>query len=475
MQNKASNFKFSTIIDEYKRYKILEISKNLEKFTLDEFKRLDDLKFFTFFGKVDDNFLSQYLFIETSIFDSQLDLFKKSFPGIYVKVLSSESGKKLCSLQTSIEDKVKEDLIKDVKVDQLYKVIRDDLYGIIVELKEFNKEKCKCRAFAFNKEIDLEIEPQFLEISQVDYEVFRYSDNFIRFDYLEGSKKYLIIDGVYLILWSMINYPSKYNSKTEDYIGGFFGFYFTLLKLKQLYPDFKFIMVFGSINDIENYYYNLSNLSNFKNYNLKDRIIFNMKECIDLCKSIGLEIYSSFKYQTREIIKSLLGKIKNSETLVYSRDTSYYQFLSKNISIYLNKISINGYDEILTEEEVKSTYKIKSISQINNVFSFRNSNFLHLKQIPEPYFIYLCNLLKTFSFEEAVNYVRASVNFIKFIEKEYNENLKFFKFSDVDLKSVEIEYIPPSQDSLISVLSRNNMNKEISIIDYIYPLLTSKI
>lgn len=463
------NFKFDAEIISDKKYKIVQLSRNLDKFTVDDFKKINDIGFFSFFGKLDDDFLSNYLFIESSIFNESLDKFKKIFSSVYAKAIGVETGSKLLILKNSIDKSIEDSLVKDVKVNQLYKVTRSDISNLVVELKEFNNDFCKCVAYAFNKEIELLIEPRYLEVCSIDYEIFRFSDNFIRINYLENSNKVLIIDVIFSILLSFLNYPNKYMDNGR-FVGGFLGVYFTVLKLKQLYPDYKFVCVLGSLNFLP-YYYDFVIFENFNKKDLKEIIEGNLKSSLDLFKNLGIDVYTSDSLNTREIIKSILPSFLDKDILIYSRDVSYYQFVNEKVSLYLSKICINGFDEEFNQKDLLLTLKVKDSSMVNYVLSLKNDCFYSLPKISQDKYVYVLNLLRNFNFDYAVHSISCLGYFSDFIKNSLNSNLDFFKIKD----SKDYKILPSelSLDRLCKTLNENGLSKEVSMIDYIYPILVS--
>ena len=167
--------------------------------------------------------------------------------------------------------------------------------------------------------------------------------------------------------------------------------------------------------------------------------------------------------------------LKDKEIIIYSRDCNYHSLVNKNISIYLNKILINGFDEILSTLEFKKLYNIKQIESINNIRALCNSGFAHLKSMPEVYYAYFIILLKKFSFDECFSYVKFSIYWIDFLKEEYDKNLQFFNIPNISNKDFKLVENSPNQKKVVEILIKNSMNKEASIIEHTYPILTSKI
>lgn len=476
-EESVKTFKFTTQIDSTKQYILIELGKGLDSMELSHFKALDSLGFISMYGQSNSMFLDSYIFIEESQYVLNLKKFKDRFRNFYPKELGKESGKNLKQLETSIEQAVKTSITENVKENQIYKVSDGRYKNLIVKLKTYKPDKSICIAFVFNKEEIIEIESKFLEKSDYDESIFKFSENFNRFNLIENSYKYVILDMNFFILWSIISFPNFFSKDANQYVGSSYGFYFTLLKLKQRFSDYKFICVFGK-DDFIDYYFNLNDFSKYdfkENWEtLKSIVSYNLNWCKDLAINLGYETYMSNQHSTKTIISTILKKLnRDPHVVIYSRDPSYLKFIKSNVNVYYNKLFVNDFDQILTPEKILQKYKIEKISAVDYVLGLLGEPFSFSESLKPSFLRSFYSVLHTEGLQKANQYLNSIASLKEFMQRSQVENLSNLKTDTVLLTAFTRIKRQSKKSAVLSILESNSFYRESSVLDLTYPILIS--
>jgi len=476
----VQQFEFKVNIDVEKDYSLVELGRGLHKLQNNELKRISDIGYFSFYGRSQDSFISSYLFIEKTLHEKAFKELKKQFSYTYPSFIGYEKGIKLQSMFDRIQENIKKNLIEDKEEDQLYRVTQGEYENLIVELKKYSPTKSNCNAFLYNKDFPIQIESKYLEKSDVDPAIFRFSQNFVRENVLENSNKFFLLDCTYMAIWSIQNHPNLFSVDLNKYVGICYGFYFTLLKLKQRFPDYKFICFFGKESDISDYYLKMKE---FKSYNFTNKpellpiIKDNLEWCLELCNQLGYVIYDSTHISTREMIATYATKLRmNPEIIIYSRDSNLFKFAASNISFYLNKISINGFDYINTVNDICAEYEIKDISYIDYVRALTGDDIPGATSIKQNLFKYIKDLSYKSDLLTALNDSKTNSTIRAFIENDLVKNLELFKINTnwliPDFHKI---HKAPNKQRVYNHLCKNSFYREASIIELTFPTLISHI
>jgi uncharacterized membrane protein YfbV (UPF0208 family) len=144
--------------------------------------------------------------------------------------------------------------------------------------------------------------------------------------------------------------------------------------------------------------------------------------------------------------------------------------------MYLNKISTNGYDEIFTKEHLMKDIQYYQDDHLISLLSLYNTGTFNLIELPYvlyQYFVKVYSKLK--NIQDTINSLIGNYQYSDFLFKHYFQNVQALtivpsskKFYIKDIKSKIA-----NKTELVKVLNRNSFYKEASIVESIFPILTS--
>lgn len=468
-------FKWRVNIDENKKYKIIEICKPLSSLNKGELHRLNNTGFFNFNNLQSNDILETYLFIEEDTFNNDKGACTSIIRYLYPNTLGSEFGKVLIRYQIDRCEKT-EEAIKNSSAEEYFKIINGDYSNLIVKLKKYKKDNSVVQAFIFNKLIDLIIPNKFLEKTEIDKEIFEFSLNYNRANVI-NNKRTIIIDAPYLLIWSLINYPNLYSIDADTYVGPSYGFYFTLLKLKQLYQEYRLVLAFGNL-DLDYYF----NFSEFKKLNLSSKKItltpileYNLNWCKELSIALGYDTYQH-SIRTCDMINTISAKYSRAEYIyIYSRDKNLLSLCTDKIELYFNKVSFNGYDEIVDIPYICDKYKINKVSDLIHVRALKGDGFSNVKGIKDTLYNDFIDVYKRLGIIKTLEELKLKSQFKEFMESEYFINLNKFTLNKYSLISFNRTSKQPSKLYMNKLLLKNSFYRESSVIDLMFPILISEV
>jgi hypothetical protein len=176
-----------------------------------------------------------YFYILEKDLTSLIKVLKFKFLKTNFEVLGKISGKEILKLKASFN----ESLNTCFEVGGHYRLITGEFKNLIVKLVEVNQEDTICHYSLLGKDYFLNVELSALDkVPERDLAPKQKKHEFM--DYLERSKKMgerkaIVIDGSYVLHRSMHKHSNLYVRRTKKFIGGFYGFYFNLLKIKELF------------------------------------------------------------------------------------------------------------------------------------------------------------------------------------------------------------------------------------------------
>ena len=479
MQEDSKYYIFNINIDETKRYSIIQFSRNLEKLNHRELSHIESLGFFSYYGQIEDDFLNTYLFTLSDGSDDRLRTLRKFYSQYYPQEIGTETGKKLQSLSNSIKNKIEKQILEESQKTGLFKVTKGDYENLVVELKQFGKEKSKCVAYIFGKDYPLEIESKYLESTDIDLEVFRFGENYIRTDFLENSKREILLDCNYLLFASIAIHNSLFSKDRNSYVGGSYGFYFNLLKIKMLFPEYHIIPVYGNLEeDIQIHHrHNVD----FSQYLLDDskleKIISILKEdqiwSKAICSNLGYSIIDNSKHATRELISSTINS--KVPTIIYSRDHAYEYILSKDLDLFKFKFGDDQFDQHLEYSEILLANKISQISELTTIRSLEGSGFSNLHRLDQGHLNTIYELVKRYGLKKGLERCEFNSVISRFLKTKYLSNLSFLTINSQSVIPLKRESNKKNKNAIKKLLEKNSFHREASIIDNVFPILTSNV
>lgn len=409
--------------------------------------------------------LDSYFYIEAD--DKFADIYKslcKRFPKISFTILGNIRGNDIFSFFTAC----KKANVETFKPGDPVKIIEGDFKNLSALVVEAHKDKIDIEFPLLNetkrltcKLAEIIKHPNFIPMER---EVFQSLEK----RYFErGCKKAIILDGVNILYRSFCNIPNKYNS-AGNFVGGFLGFFFTILKLKEMYPEFNLYCV-------------LSEKDNCLPENASDRLkkafSLNMHWVKEFVTHLGFNLVFSKEEPSKNLIGSLHAQLEleHKEILIYSSNEIYQSLLSRKTSIYIPKLTYRGNSEFLNYSQAVKLYGLKETKKIIWALCFIGKTEIPVTSISEYYvkkngpkqnrirFIEYAFLLHDSStYADLKNKLKNDVNFSDFLPV-FEHNYKKLKINDEI--SLDIVQKPYSSTDVIALLEEVEMYKEIELWD----------
>jgi len=177
----------------------------------------------------------------------------------------------------------------------------------------------------------------------------------------------VIIDGSFSLHKSCFGYDTVY-TKGGRFVGGCQGFYFDILRYKELYPDREIHVVFDSETKI-------APSPNYKGGKIKysrkwkEAYRDNFSWCERLVKALGYHLYKVPDVDASDVICSLARHLTKdmgySDVLIYSANRDFYSIVNDKISVILPKKSFRGNSRTITAELALEEFKVNHNRKIN--------------------------------------------------------------------------------------------------------------
>jgi len=240
----------------------------------------------------------------------------------------------------------------------------------------------------------------------------------------------------------MFGYDTKYTAKDKRFVGGSFGFYFTLLKLKELFCEYEVHVVFDGFPEkkFENNPFYKENRKGKYTLSFKEEFEDNLKWVKVFIWNLGYFLYHFSDKEADDVIGSLVKNLTKrgySDIVIYSTDKDFYQLLSNNVRIYLPKESFRGYSKFLKEDEVLEKFKLNSIKKINWFRAIRGDGGDTIPSINTYYkkIKYKSSIVKVGHYIELIN----NANFLEeFIQEISNKDMFREFFREQFLKNLNL-------------------------------------
>ena len=408
--------------------------------------------------------LDSYFYIENNEdFVNTYKLICKKYPKVSFTVLGNIRGKDIFSFFNTC----KLDNIETFKVGDRVKVIEGELKNLSAKVSAVDKESVEIEFPLLNgtKRIVCKISELILNENYTPFEASKFKS--LEKKFLDKGLKYaVVVDGNNCLLRSMRNIPDKYNSNA-NYVGGFIGFYFSLLKLKEMYPEFSMHVAFNLSSDAFGY---LSDKA-------KKAIFSNMSWCKRFVEEIGFYCHYSFEHQEKDILGSLLLNLQEeySQILVYSTNTILQSLVNDKVTIFYPKTTFRGNSEFIGKEQILTKYEVNRIDKVLWYLGFVGDSEGIAKSLAQVYaeiFGPKQGKIKPSEFTPAINNSKDESELLTNIEKEpklvkflpqLQKNLNLLKIN----RNLQIQTTKKDLNnaSVKSVLEEVEMYKEVEIWD----------
>jgi uncharacterized protein YkvS len=408
--------------------------------------------------------LDSYFYIEDN--EKFMEIYKnicKKHPKISFTVLGSIRGKDIFSFFTAC----KEANLNTVRVGNYVKIIEGALKNMTAKVSKVEGEYLEIEFTILNtlRKLELHVSEVILQENYTPLELNKFRNMELKAE-KQGNVNAIIIDGNNCLLRSMVNTPNKYNSKNV-YIGGFMGFFFSLLKVKEFYPEYKIYVAFNS-SEKEVIHYSEK---------VRKAYLQNLMWCQKLVEALGFCCCYSTEVESKEVIYTLLGELKGfcREILIYSTNEVFFPLINPQVSIYYPKITYRGNSEFITQERIPKLFGFKDAAKIKWALALHGGTEIPVVSISEffinkygpkqneiKYVEYSALLYQSETEEELLAAIQKEANFSLFTET-LKENLRKLTFKENSVfNKIKVKF---DSKEAISLLEEVEMYKEIELWD----------
>lgn len=299
---------------------------------------------------------------------SLLSMLQKGLVHNEFKMVGQITGKEVLKFIQSYSEQT----AKKFSPGDMIQVLSGPYKGVKMPVLTSEKDRvyCSVQILGFKKVFELgHADVEKAEVDPLPESPFQ---NFVHLSRKTNMRKALVIDGMYLMFRSVFGYPNLFAKNNTIYVGGAYGFYLTLLKLKTLYPEYEVFVVFDGHNSTK-YENNPEYKANRQKYTdvFWQRFTFNIEWVTRLVKSCG---FSFIKIEDQEgddvlgsIAWSLCYEHGYAAANIYSLDTDFYSVVDEKISLLQPKKSSTGPGSTthITIEQVRREFAIEDHRKVN--------------------------------------------------------------------------------------------------------------
>lgn len=258
--------------------------------------------------------------------------------------------------------KVRKDSHNEVVPGCIYQITEGEYRNLIVKAEAVNGNVVTVRYPFFGKIRTLDVNISSLE-KYKDLHKLKKPKNFKS---LIDPHKHILIDGRNILYRSIFAYPDKY-SMEERYIGAGYGFYFAILKLKALFPEYIPHICFDySTTNKQSEYPGYRKLRVVDDEDSRKAFEDNLQWCSRLCDSLGYPSYRAEGFDTDVLIANLARELLSNgaeDIILYSQDEDFVQLLSSRVRILQPKQSLKQSDRSVTHGEILNLYGLDRIDK----------------------------------------------------------------------------------------------------------------
>lgn len=463
------------MIDKCKKYKFIYVSVSFENnsnfltFLQKGFEGIEipylDVKELTPDAK---DSLDSYIYMEDNEeFSQRFKTLTKKFPKISFTVLGSVWGRGIYKFFNVC----KQEIIQSILPGSYYKIIDGEFKNLVVRVDEVLGDKARVSVKFLTERKDFITDLSNLKKSEYGDLNEEYKNLWEKFQFA-GVYRALIIDFSDALLRAVLTHQNKYTN-SGFFVGGVLGVYFTFLRLRQMYPEYTFFVVFNPVEEINNMGFNpkLDKVREFYE-SLRETIIW----AEDFARNLGFHVVkedSMLKKQVFNSLVSILCRERFEKILIYSSNTEFHPLVDGRISILIPKETHRGHSKYITLKEILNIWEVNSSEKIIwlrciqgdskypevigvNVFNRQDKGLAHPIKLMD--FLQVLNSSNTL--EEFVARISQNPKFTSFMKEQFHKNLKILDFGEkkeLDLARYVGKY---DDNNLQALLKKYSLFKE---------------
>lgn len=307
-----------------------------------------------------------YLYIpEGPHADDTFSKITRSYPQVTFTHLGTILGREVLQMLESCAVEVS----SNAQVGQHYRILSGPYRNLIVKLVERDADAALVEYPLFKETRNLTVSvANLVSIAPPPDSQFGFN-NLLEQAHEMSQHHAIILDGNNVLYRNMFGYSQLFTRLENRFVGGAFGFYFTLLKLKELYPEYALHIVFDGY-DVEkmsaNPEYKSTRISNTPKF--KDAFRDNLDWTKRFIQAAGFSLYHLLDREADDVIGSLAARFQRDgykKVLIYSSDTDFCQLVSDTIEIYTPKSSFRGHTQRVTVADVQEKFGISEVRKTN--------------------------------------------------------------------------------------------------------------
>lgn len=318
--------------------------------------------------------LDSYLYLEQSLVNKALlaALYTK-YKQISFTDLGYVDGVEIYNLINNCIDNV----VNSIKIGDYYKIIHSDLKNLIVKVVGIKKDSIVGEFFVMNeaRRVEVPISDVCLFNNYINVGLESQFINYVEESKKMNKRKAIIVDGHNILYKSMFGYSNHYTAKNHIFVGGAFGTYFALLKLKELFPEYEIHFVFDGYDADKfdkNPHYKAHRQKKTPQFN--EAFKNNLQWVKEFVYTLGFNLYHLKDSEGDDVIgsiaKFLETRLHYEHILIYSADGDFYTLVDDVINLYIPRVEFRDTPaRKITVKEALEEYGVDKIHKINWVKS----------------------------------------------------------------------------------------------------------
>lgn len=250
-----------------------------------------------------------------------------------------------------------------------FKILSGPMRNLVVQLDRVEGETAHVHHTLLKERRDMTLPITNLGPSEAPPSATEGFTNLLDQNQAAGNKRAIVVDGSYALYRAMFGYSTMYTRAGSKFVGGAFGFYFTMLELKELYPEYEIHVVFDGWDErkmTENPEYKALRISNTPKF--KQAFHENREWIKAFIKAAGFYLYHPDDKEADDVIGSIVGWLRNQKyqhVYIYSLDTDFRQLLGPTVEQICPKQNFRGFTERVTAAAACAEFGINSINKVN--------------------------------------------------------------------------------------------------------------
>lgn len=313
--------------------------------------------------------LDSYIYLEESLNTKNifLKLYQK-YKQITFTDLGLIPGKEIYKLINSCISTT----LNSVKVGEYYKLIKHPLKNLIIKVISIEGDFVVGEYTVMNEVQHIKVPITKISSFKNIYQVEKDSQfiNYMELARKMNKKKAIVVDGHNMLFRNMFGYDTKYTAKDHIFVGGAYGMYFSLLKLKSLFPEYEIHLIFDGYDEEkfkENPKYKIhrQRLREKAKYALNN----NLRWVREFAFNVGLSVYHLKDKEGDDVVgsvvKFLIDILHYEDVIIYSTDRDFYSIVSDKVSLYVPRVEFRGSSKRVFKKDALNEFGVTGIHKIN--------------------------------------------------------------------------------------------------------------